>query len=91
MVKQRLHIMKKSSGLDFDIQKSMILKKFNFFFFVIDCFPKMGRNSINMCPMTMKLIFLDSLANFASNTTCLETLYEPEGKTYLGVLESGTP
>ena len=44
---------------------------------------------MNMRPMTMKLIFLESLAQYASNTTSFETLHGPEGKTYLGVLAAG--
>ena len=62
---------------------------FSSIFSVVDCGPKMGRNSMNMCPMTMKLIFLESLAQFASKTTSFETLHGPEGKTYLGVLAAG--
>ena len=62
---------------------------FSSIFSVVGCCPKMGRNSMNMCPMIMILIFLDSLAKFASNTTCLKTLHGSESKSYLGVLESG--
>ena len=68
------------------------MKFFNNFhatFSVVDCGQKMGSNSINMCPMTMKLTLLDSLAKFASRRTCLETLCGSEGKTYLGVLDIG--
>ena len=83
-----------SLPLVIDLQSSSYLKiddfgPFSSIFSVVGCCPKMGRNSMNMCPMTMKLIFLDSWAQFASKTTSFETLHGPEGKTYLGVLAAG--
>ena len=52
---------KKGSGQNFYISKSDENFDFNPFFSVIDYGSEIGCISMNMCRMTMKLIFLDSL------------------------------